>query len=70
MKGISLDISHGGGQVATLIISSTAKKGFQVHRRSTSIKACCGSSFPRLESNSFPGLAAAAPDMTEFFTGH
>ena len=67
-EGDQSDLSHGGGQVATLIISSTAKKGFQsqtfYQHQSVLRLILSGSGI-----NTFPGMAAAAPDMTEFFTG-
>jgi phospholipase C len=63
------DTNHGGGQVATLIISSQAKKGFRsqtFYQHPSTLRlilACSG-------VNTFPGMAGAAPDMTEFFNGH
>jgi hypothetical protein len=68
-EGLDSDVEHGGGKVATLIISSTAKKGFQsvtlYQHQSTLRLILAGSGV-----STFPGLAATAPDMTEFFTGH
>src|SRR5579871_1413274 len=63
------DTNHGGGQVATLIISSQAKKGFRsqtFYQHPSTLRlilACSG-------VNAFPGMAGAAPDMTDFFNGH
>jgi hypothetical protein len=62
------DLDHGGGHVATVIVSPKAKKGIQ------STNTCQHPSTLRLilagsGVNSFPGLSAVAPDMTEFFTG-
>lgn len=68
-EGDPTDLNHGGGQVATLIISSNAKKNFQsqtfYQHQSVLRLILTGSGV-----NSFPGLAAVAPDMTEFFAGH
>jgi acid phosphatase len=68
-EGDRSDISHGGGQVATLIISSSAKPDFQskaVYQHQSVLRLVLAAS----GVNSFPGLAGVAPDMTEFFTGH
>lgn len=68
-EGDQSDISHGGGQVATLIISSIAKKGFQsqtLYQHQSVLRLILSGS----GVDTFPGMAAAAPDMTEFFTGH
>ena len=68
-EGAQSDISHGGGQVATLIISSKAKKGFQsqtLYQHQSVLRLILSGS----GVNTFPGVAAVAPDMTEFFTGH
>ena len=68
-EGDQSDLNHGGGQVATLIISSTAKQGFQsktVYQHQSVLRLILSGS----GVNNFPGLAATAPDMTEFFTGH
>jgi hypothetical protein len=68
-EGNAGDINHGGGQVAALIISSNAKKGFKsktfYQHQSVLRLILAGSGV-----DTFPGLAAVAPDMTEFFTGH
>jgi acid phosphatase len=68
-EGDQSDIMHGGGQVATLIISPTAKKGFRsqtfYQHQSVLRLVLSGSGIA-----TFPGTSAAAPDMTEFFTGH
>ena len=68
-EGDISDVSHGGGQVATFIISSDAKKGFQsktFYQHQSTLRLILASS----GVDTFPGLAAAAPDMTEFFTGN
>ena len=64
-----LDFENGGGHVATVIISSQAKKGFQsqtMYQHQSLLRLILTGS----GVNSFPGLAGSAPDMTEFFTGH
>ena len=68
-EGDQSDSNHGGGQVATLIISSNAKKNFQsqtLYQHQSVLRLILASS----GVDSFPGQAAAAPDMTEFFEGH
>ncbi len=68
-EGAQLDIDHLGGHVATLIISSAAKPGFQsksvCQHQSTLRLTLAGSGV-----TTFPGLSGVAPDMTEFFNGH
>jgi acid phosphatase len=68
-EGEQTDLNHGGGQVATLIISSKAKKNFQsqtLYQHQSVLRLILTGS----GVDSFPGLAAVAPDMTEFFEGH
>ncbi len=68
-EGDQTDLNHGGGQVATLIIGSKAKQGFQsktVYQHQSVLRLILAGS----GINTFPGLAAVAPDMTEFFAGH
>ncbi len=68
-EGNDTDLDHGGGQVATLIISPQAKPGFKsqnVYQHQSTLRLVLAGS----GVTSFPGLAAAAPDMTEFFNGH
>jgi phosphatidylinositol-3-phosphatase len=68
-EGAQFDINHGGGQVATLIISSKAKKAFQsttVYQHQSTLRLILAAS----GVSTFPGLSGTAPDMTEFFTGH
>lgn len=68
-EGNNADVDHGGGHVATVIISSKSKANYQSHteyrHQSTLRLVLAGSGV-----TTFPGLAGAAPDMTEFFTGH
>lgn len=68
-EGDQSDINHGGGQVATVIVSSAAKKGFQstaLYQHQSTLRLVLAAS----GVSTFPGLAGTAPDMTEFFTGH
>ncbi len=60
------DVTHGGGHVAAVIISPTARKGY---RSSTLYQH---QSIPRLILHglgitTYPGSASAAPEMGEFF---
>ena len=67
-EGDQTDLNHGGGQVATLMIGSTVKKGFQsviLYQHQSTLRLILASS----GVNNFPGMAATAPDMTEFFSG-
>jgi phosphatidylinositol-3-phosphatase len=68
-EGDQSDINQGGGQVATLIVSSEAKQGYQsqtLYQHQSVLRL----SLAALGIQTFPGLAATAPDMTEFFQGH
>jgi len=68
-EGAQSDLTHGGGQVATLIISSQAKQGFQsttFYQHPSVLRLILAGS----GISTMPGLAGVAPDMTEFFTGH
>jgi acid phosphatase len=63
------DVQNGGGHVATVIISSQAKKGYQsqtMYQHQSLLRLVLTGS----GVNTFPGMAGSAPDMTEFFTGH
>jgi hypothetical protein len=60
------DTQHGGGQVAMLVISPLAKKGYQSttfyqHQNS------CELLMQGLGLSSFPGSCAGAKEMNEFF---
>ena len=65
-EGDATDIAHGGGQVATVIVSSLAKPGFNsttfYQHESTLRLMMEGLGVPDL-----PGGASSAPDMGEFF---
>ena len=66
-EGDQADLDHGGGHVATVIVSPKAKKGFQstnTYQHPSTLRLILAGS----GVNSFPGLSAVAPDMTEFFT--
>lgn len=68
-EGDQTDLQHGGGQVATVIVSSAGKQGYQsktFYQHQSVLRLVLRSS----GVNSFPGLAGTAPDMTEFFSGH
>ena len=68
-EGDQSDVAHGGGQVATLIISSQAKKGYRsqtLYQHQSTLRLTLTSA----GVSSFPGMADSAPDMTEFFIGH
>jgi acid phosphatase len=67
-EGNQADLDHGGGHVATIIVSPKAKKGFQsanTYQHQSTLRLILAAS----GVNSFPGLSAVAPDMTEFFPG-
>lgn len=68
-EGDITDIDHGGGHVATIIVSSQSKSGYQsqaVYQHQNTLRLALAAS----GVTSFPGLAGTAPDMIEFFTGH
>ena len=68
-EGDQSDLQHGGGQVATVIVSSAGKPGYQsktFYQHQSVLRLVLASS----GVNSFPGLGGTAPDMTEFFSGH
>jgi len=68
-EGDQTDLNHGGGQVATLMIGSTVNKGFEsttLYQHQCTLRLILAGS----GVNNFPGMAATAPDMAEFFSGH
>jgi len=68
-EGDQSDVDHGGGHVATLVISTQAKQGFQsqtVYQHESALRLSLAAS----GITSLPGASATAPDMTEFFQGH
>lgn len=59
------DLANGGGHVAAVIVSARSKKGFQsinTYQHQSTLHFILGS----LGVTDFPGLSAAAPDMSEF----
>lgn len=68
-EGDQADTDHGGGHVATLIVSPQSKKGFQsttTYQHPSTLRLTLAAS----GVDAFPGAAKSAPDMTEFFLGH
>jgi len=60
------DTEHGGGHVAAVIVSPKAKKGYQsttLYQHQSTLRLILGG----LGVSSYPGDAAQAPDMSEFF---
>jgi acid phosphatase len=65
-EGDDTDIAHGGGQVATVIISPLAKVGYQsttFYQHESTLRLM----MEGLSVTDLPGGAASAPDMGEFF---
>lgn len=65
-EGDQSDIAHGGGRVATVIVSSKSKKNYTsqtLYQHQSLLRLTLAAS----GINTFPGAAAIAPDMTEFF---
>jgi acid phosphatase len=63
------DFDHGGGQVAAVIVSSDSKSNFQsqtLYQHQSTLRLV----LEALGVDKFPGQAATAPDMAEFFNGH
>ena len=68
-EGAAADMDHVGGHVATVIVSSKSKSNYQSkteYQHQSTLRLVLAAS----GVNTFPGLAATAPDMTEFFSGH
>lgn len=68
-EGEATDFDHGGGQVATVVVSSNSKMKYQsqtFYQHQSLLRLILTSS----GVNTLPGMSASAPDMTEFFTGH
>lgn len=60
------DLDHGGGQVPAIIVSSRSKKNYTSHtffQHQSTLRLALEAS----GVGTFPGAAATAPDMTEFF---
>lgn len=68
-EGDQSDTTNGGGQVATVIVSSKSKKGYTsqtLYQHQSTLRLSLAAS----GVSAFPGAAGTAPDMTEFFTGN
>lgn len=60
------DNTHGGGRVAWVVVGPMAKRGYQssvLYQHASTLRLMLQS----LKINRFPGAAAGAPDMGEFF---
>jgi phosphatidylinositol-3-phosphatase len=67
-EGNLSDSSHDGGQVATVIVTTKAKKNYvsqTLFQHQSMLRLMLTAS----GVSTFPGEAATAPDMNEFFTG-
>lgn len=65
-EGNVTDIDHGGGHVATVVISAKGKRKYQsttVYQHPSTLRLILKS----LGATDFPGASALAPDMDEFF---
>jgi acid phosphatase len=65
-EGDSTDNAHGGGQVATLIVSPKAKAGYKssnLYQHESTLRL----TMEALGVSDLPGVAAKAPEMGEFF---
>ncbi len=65
-EGDDTDTAHGGGQVATVIVSPSAKSGYQsttFYQHESTLRTM----MEALGVTDVPGAAASAPDMGEFF---
>lgn len=68
-EGDSSDIAHGGGQIATVIVSSQSKSAYTsqtLYQHQSTLRLALAAS----GVTTFPGMAGTAPDMDEFFNGH
>jgi acid phosphatase len=68
-EGAKTDLDHGGGHVATVIISSKSKMSFQSqteYQHQSLLRLVLTAS----GVDTFPGMAGSAPEMTEFFAGN
>jgi acid phosphatase len=68
-EGELSDFNHGGGQVAAVIVSSHSKPNFQsqtLYQHQSTLRLVLDA----LGVKKFPGQAATAPEMAEFFRGH
>src|SRR5688500_13488928 len=66
-ESVNGDTQHGGGHIATVVISSKAKQNFEsttFYQHQSVLRTMAEG----LGLTSFPGAAATAPNMSEFFT--
>jgi acid phosphatase len=68
-EGDQSDVTNGGGQVATIIVSSKSKKNY-VSKTLLQHQSTLRLSLAASGVTTFPGAAGTAADMTEFFTGN
>ncbi len=65
-ESVITDLANQGGHVATILISPKVKAGYQsttMYQHQSTLKL----TMQLLGVTDYPGLAASAPDMTEFF---
>ena len=65
-ESVFTDLSHGGGQVATVLVSPLAKPGYQsttLYQHESTLRLM----LEGLGVTDLPGAAASAPKMSEFF---
>src|SRR5258708_15526681 len=65
-ESIDTDVAHGGGQVATVLISPLAKPGYQsttLYQHESTLRLMMDG----LGVTDYPGAAATAPTLSEFF---
>jgi phosphatidylinositol-3-phosphatase len=65
-ESVMTDVSHGGGHVAMVVVGPKVKKGFQsttTYQHQSTLRFVLST----LGVNSYPGAAAVATDMGEFF---
>jgi len=65
-EGDQSDLTNGGGHVATILVSSKSKKNY-VSQSFYQHQSTLRLTLAGLGVDNFPGAAALAPDMTEFF---
>jgi phosphatidylinositol-3-phosphatase len=63
------DTTHGGGHIATILVGSLVKRGYQsttLYQHQSTLRL----TMELLGITDFPGAASTAPDMAEFFEGN
>ena len=66
-ESVNSDTQHGGGHISTVVISSRSKQDFEsttFYQHQSTLRTMAEA----LGLTSFPGAAASAPNMSEFFT--